>query len=136
VRTTLLGQLSLLWLIDALADVDGVQVISANTDGLTLKVHRDLVDWVKREMNRATGEIDLSLSWQQYRMIARRDVNNYIAVTAEGKVKAKGSYGYDQNDLGRKATQPDRRRRGAGVLHQRRAAGGHHPRLCRYQGIP
>jgi hypothetical protein len=104
VRTTLLGQLSLLWLIDALADVDGVQVISANTDGLTLKVRLPLVDWVKSEMNRAAAEIDLSLSWQQYRMIARRDVNNYIAVTAAGRVKAKGSYGYDQNDLGRKAT--------------------------------
>jgi hypothetical protein len=104
VRTTLLGQLSLLWLIDALANVDGAQVISANTDGLTLKVRLPLVDWVKGEMNRAAAEIDLSLSWQQYRMIARRDVNNYIAVTAAGKVKAKGSYGYDQNDLGRKAT--------------------------------
>ncbi len=46
----------------------------------------------------------MSLSWAEYRLIARRDVNNYIAVTPEGKVKAKGSYGYDQKDLGRKAT--------------------------------
>jgi hypothetical protein len=104
VRTTLLGQLSLLWFIDALAEVEGVSVISANTDGLVLKTRRDLVEWVKGEMNRAAGEIAMSLSWAEYRLIARRDVNNYIAVTAEGKVKAKGSYGYDQRDLGRKAT--------------------------------
>ena len=44
------------------------------------------------------------MSWAEYRLIARRDVSNYIAVTTRGKVKAKGSYGYDQMDLGRKAT--------------------------------
>ncbi len=135
VRTTLLGQFTLLWFIDALAAVDGVTVLSANntdeaqvapgagdngapplgggpdeagvlsanTDGLTLKVRRDQVDQIKAEMNRKATEIDLSLSWAEYRMIARRDVNNYIAVTTDGKIKAKGSYGYDQKDLGRKA---------------------------------
>jgi len=38
----LLGQLTLLWIIDALANAEGVEVISANTDGITLKVRRDL----------------------------------------------------------------------------------------------
>src|SRR5712671_2335490 len=32
VRTTLLGQFTLLWFIDALAAIDGVQVISANSN--------------------------------------------------------------------------------------------------------
>ena len=55
-------------------------------------------------MYRAAAGVNLSLSWQEYRLIARKDVSNYLAVTPQGKVKAKGSYGYDQNDLGRKAT--------------------------------
>jgi hypothetical protein len=105
VRTTLFGQLTLLWLIDALVGVEGVEVISANTDGLTIKVRRDLVEWIKREMNRAASLIDMTLSWSEYRLIARRDVNNYVAVPASGgAAKCKGSYGYDRNDLGKKAT--------------------------------
>ncbi len=104
VRTTLLGQLTLLWIIDALANAEGVKVISANTDGITLKVRRDLVDWIKSQMNQAAASIDMTLSWSEYRLIARRDVNNYIAVPAVGgKAKCKGSYGHDRSDLGKKA---------------------------------
>src|SRR5712671_6015608 len=57
VRTTLLGQLTLLWIIDALADAEGVEVISANTDGVTLKVRRDKVDSIKSQMNQAAASI-------------------------------------------------------------------------------
>jgi hypothetical protein len=104
IRTTLIGQFTLLWFVDALTDVEGVEVISANTDGLTIKVRRDRVDWVKREMTRAAAQVDLTLSWSEYRLIARRDVNNYLAVPVTGdKVKEKGAYGYDRKDLKKKA---------------------------------
>ena len=72
-RTTLLGQFTLLWFIDALAGIDGVQVISANTDdegadtdgvavisantdGLTLKVRRDSAERVKTVMTSMATE--------------------------------------------------------------------------------
>ena len=104
IRTTLLGQFTLLWFVDALAVIEGAEVISANTDGLTIKVRRDRVDVVKHEMNRAAAHSDLTLSWSDYRLIARRDVNNYLAVSAAGdKVKAKGAYGCDRTDLKKKA---------------------------------
>ena len=51
-------------------------------------------------MNQAAASIDMTLSWSAYRLIARRDVNNYIAVPAVGgKAKCKGSYGHDRSDL-------------------------------------
>ena len=87
-----------------MAVIEGAEVISANTDGLTIKVRRDRMDVVKNEMNRAAAHWDLALSWSDYRLIARRDVNNYLAVSAAGdKVKAKGAYGCDPTDLKKKA---------------------------------
>ena len=105
VQTTLLGQLTLLWLVDALTLLDGVEVISANTDGATVRVRRDAAGVVKREMDRAAAQINLELSWSEYRLIARRDVSNYIAVATDGSLKGKGAYSYDRTDLKKKATQ-------------------------------
>ena len=104
VRTTLLGQLTALSLIDELSTIPGVEVISGNTDGMTLKVRRELVDEVKAKLNAATEAIGMTLSWEEYRLIARRDINNYIAVPSNGgPVKRKGAYGHNWEDLGKKA---------------------------------
>jgi putative DNA primase/helicase len=102
--TTLLGQLTLFTLIDILAGAEGVEVISANTDGLFLKVRRDRVGWVRETLDGAVAAFDLTLSWAEYKLLARRDISNYIAVTTDGAVKAKGAYGRDPSDLGKKAT--------------------------------
>ena len=104
VRTTLLGQLTALWLIDELSFIPGVEVISGNTDGMTLKVRREQADEVKGRLNAATATIGMTLSWEEYRLIARKDINNYIAVPANGDpVKRKGAYGHNWEDLGKKA---------------------------------
>ena len=68
VRTTLLGQLTALSLIDELSTIEGVWVISGNTDGMTLKVRRDLVDEVKAKLTAATDTINMTLSWGDIRL--------------------------------------------------------------------
>jgi len=91
-QTTLTGQLSLLMLIEEL-ELNGIQVVSANTDGIVTYYHESqipklqdiLFDW----------EIATSYTLEQtdYREIASRDVNNYIAVKLDGKTKCKGCFG-------------------------------------------
>ena len=91
IQVTITGQLLLLMLIERLEE-EGVQVISANTDGVVLKFRRDqkrivggiLFDW---EMD--TG---LTMERTRYRSLYSRDVNNYIAVLENGKIIAKGIY--------------------------------------------
>lgn len=91
VRTTITGQLALLMLIEMM-ELSGIQVVSANTDGIVLKVPRILLQQAKGVVawwERATG---LEMEYSPYRAIYSRDVNNYIAITDTGKVKRKGTF--------------------------------------------
>jgi hypothetical protein len=70
----------------------GHQVISANTDGLTLYIPRTELENVRRiykvweEMSR------FNLEESFYKFYLRRDVNNYLAVYEDGKCKYKGVF--------------------------------------------
>ncbi len=88
----LTGQLNLLCLIDGVEKIKGASVISANTDGITvryLRSDRDAVLKVFADNSKRTG---FEYEEVKYRKIAFKDVNNYIAITVDGKVKAKGLY--------------------------------------------
>lgn len=92
IRTTMSGQLALLMLIEMM-ELCGIRVISANTDGIVLRVPKLLRDIMRSTVawwERATG---LEMEYTQYRAIYMRDVNNYIALPAgEGKIKRKGVF--------------------------------------------
>lgn len=91
VRVTITGQLLLLMLIERLV-LSGIQVISANTDGLELRIPRGM-EWAAENIiqwwERRTGLV-MEASWR--RALYSRDVNNYIAIDEDGKVKRKGVY--------------------------------------------
>ena len=89
--TTITGQLSILMLIEAL-DRYGIPVVSANTDGIVVKARRadegklrKIVKLWERITNLETEETD-------YTSIHSRDVNSYIAIKTDGKVKTKGFF--------------------------------------------
>lgn len=92
VATTMDGQLSLLMLIEMM-ELCGISAVSANTDGVVLRVPKHLRDIMRSTVawwERTTG---LEMEFTQYRAIYMRDVNNYIALPAgEGKVKRKGVF--------------------------------------------
>ena len=92
-RVTLNGQLLLLMLIEALTSA-GAQVLSANTDGVTIRATRELLDGRLRDVV-ATWErtAGLTVEHTPYRALFRRDVNNYLAVGMDGTLKARGSFG-------------------------------------------
>jgi hypothetical protein len=97
VQVTVGGQLALLMLIERL-ELAGIEVISANTDGITCYVpphlHAVYLDIVS-QWEAATG---LVTEETEYRSVYSRDVNNYMAVKPDGKIKAKGVYLNAYND--------------------------------------
>jgi len=91
VQVTITGQLSLLLLIESL-ELAGIQVVSANTDGIVMLCPRRLQSSYVRviaEWEFFTGfETDETV----YQSVHSRDVNNYIAICHDGKIKAKGAF--------------------------------------------
>lgn len=91
IQTTVTGQLSLLMLIEAL-EIVGIRVVSANTDGIVIKCPRARhaeMEGIVADWEKATG---FQTEETSYRAIYSRDVNNYIAIRADGTIKAKGAY--------------------------------------------
>lgn len=89
---TLTGQLNLLCLIADLIKHKNVKVLSANTDGIMVgypKAQRDKVLKTVAANSKHTG---FEYEETQYRKVAMKDVNNYIAITVDNKVKSKGLY--------------------------------------------
>lgn len=92
---TLNGQLLLCKLAENLMAIPGLQLIQANTDGLTLYVprsHRADFDRCVKEWETLTK---LTMEANEYRRMFTRDVNNYIAEYMNGKRKRKGAYEWD-----------------------------------------
>lgn len=91
IQVTITGQLSLLMLIEML-ELQGISVVSANTDGVVIKCPRHLVntmDAVVFTWEQMTG---FETEATEYRALYSRDVNNYIAVKTDGTAKLKGVY--------------------------------------------
>lgn len=91
IQTTVTGQLALLMLIEA-HEIQGIPVVSANTDGMVIKCPRPLVpvsEFLIKHWEQNTG---LEMESGEYAAIYSRDINNYFAVKPDGEVKRKGAY--------------------------------------------
>jgi hypothetical protein len=102
-KCTVFGQLTLLTFVDLL-QVEGVDIVSSNTDGITFRVCRDIESLVRGACDELATEMGYELEWVTYSKLFRRDINNFVAIGADGKLKCKGAYAFDPNDLGKKAT--------------------------------
>ena len=71
-----------------------VQMIQANTDGLTVKVHRSAVAWMHEVCATWESHTGLQLESVQYSAMFIRDVNSYLAVKQNGGIKRIGAYAY------------------------------------------
>lgn len=91
IQVTITGQLSLLMLIEAL-ELSGVEICSANTDGIVMKYPRIMQDVVDRTVKEWEAQTSFETEATEYSALYSRDVNNYVAVKPDGKVKTKGAY--------------------------------------------
>jgi hypothetical protein len=91
IQVTVTGQLALLMLIEELESND-IPVVSANTDGIVIKCPVEkhaLAEYLIWDWELATG---FTTEEARYTALYSRDVNNYIALKADGKAKLKGAY--------------------------------------------
>lgn len=89
---TITGQLNLLILIEELERIEGVTTLSANTDGIMLAYPRSAAAAVQAVFDANSAATGFEYEQTPYREIAMRDVNSYLAVTTDGKVKRKGAF--------------------------------------------
>ena len=91
-QTTVTGQLCLLMLIERMESA-GIVIRSANTDGIVCHAPRTL----ERTFQKVAWDWMLGTSFNlertDYELLASRDVNNYLAVKTDGKMKGKGVFG-------------------------------------------
>lgn len=87
---TINGQMFLLMLIESL-ELNGFEVISANTDGVTSIVPKHRSEEYKKICKEWEKYCGFSLSFTKYIKYVRRDVNNYVA-QSEYEVKQKGCF--------------------------------------------
>jgi len=89
IAVTLTGQLALLMLIDR-AEAAGIQVVSANTDGIVFRCPRDRCDDLTALTAQWSTDTGFDLEDTEYRSLYSQSVNSYIAIKPDGKAKIKG----------------------------------------------
>lgn len=95
---TINGQLQLLQLAELFHMIPGIQLIQANTDGITALVPREQEPFFQYWCNEWEALTGLQLEHATYDRMWIRDVNNYIAIDTKGKIKRKGAYWYPLTD--------------------------------------
>lgn len=84
-KVTFRGQLSLLMLLEKYYLLGGVELISANTDGIVIHYPKELDDKVQEIHDEWEKITDSILEDTFYKQIINRDVNNYIAEIIDKK---------------------------------------------------
>jgi hypothetical protein len=89
--TTITGELSLLMLIEQY-ELNGIHVISANTDGVTIQIDKNKIDKM-HELNKWWMELtSYELERTDYQKIIFSTVNDYLAIKTNGEIKKKGDF--------------------------------------------
>lgn len=88
---TLTGQFTLLMLIEWL-EAAGASTLSANTDGIAIRYSKDKEELVQKVVARFSEVSRFMFEFTPYRVLAMKDVNNYIAVKPDRSLKIKGIY--------------------------------------------
>lgn len=93
--TTIGSQIDLLMLIESL-EINGIHIISANTDGIVCLFDKSLdsiyyqvcKNWEKLVDNADLGQLE----YIDYKLLAQTSVNDYIAIKLNGESKTKGDF--------------------------------------------
>ena len=93
IHVTLSGQLFLLMLIERI-EAAGIPVVSANTDGIVIKCPKSKREKLDQIVEQWEKETDFKTEETKYRILASRDVNNYVAMYATPTKNRDGSTTY------------------------------------------
>lgn len=90
-RLRLIGQLILTKCIEVCI-INNWQVVSANTDGIEVIVPKHQIKQYQDILDITCRKFKLDLEHEFYKQIIYKNVNNYIAVTKDEKIKQKGFF--------------------------------------------
>lgn len=88
-KVTINGQLMTMTLVEEL-ELNGIHIVSANTDGIVIKLPRDkkeIFDDIVKRWNKTNR---MNADSEEYKAYYCRDVNNYFAIWTNDKVDYKG----------------------------------------------
>ena len=89
--TTITGELSLMMLIEQY-ELNDIHVISANTDGVTIKIKKELIP-LMYDINKDWMDLtQYELERTDYSKIIFSTVNDYLAIMTNGEIKKKGDF--------------------------------------------
>lgn len=94
-KITINGQLSLCLLAEKLLEIPKLKIIQVNTDGITVALLRRFKEQYNSICSVWQQQVKLDLEFVDYSRMIIRDVNNYISLYTNGKVKRKGAYQYE-----------------------------------------
>ena len=89
-QVTINGQLMTMTLIEEL-ELNDIHVISANTDGIVIKLPRDKFNVYKEITTRWNETNKMGADFEEYDLIVSRDVNNYFDIQTDGTIEYKGA---------------------------------------------
>jgi hypothetical protein len=90
-RMRILGQLILTVLTEK-AILKGYKVISQNTDGIELIIHKSEIENYYQIVKEVEDKYKVTFEHDFYKKIVYSSVNDYIAITESGKLKKKGLF--------------------------------------------
>ncbi|MCQ2059769.1 MAG: hypothetical protein MJY71_08100 [Bacteroidaceae bacterium] len=87
-------------IVDLIEKIEGFcELIQSNTDGILIKIKKDDFDKLDDAVYEWEERTGLHMSFDLYKRIVQKDVNNYIAVDLDGNIKSKGGYVKELSDL-------------------------------------
>ena len=89
-QVTINGQLMTMTLVEAL-ELEGIHVISANTDGIVLKLPKGKEEVFKSITEAWNKANKMSADGESYKILVSRDVNNYFDIQTNGDIEYKGA---------------------------------------------
>ena len=88
-QVTINGQLMVMMVVEAL-ELDSIHVVSANTDGIIVKLPKDKEEDFKRITDDWCAQNKLGADSERYKLFVTRDINNYFDIQSNDKVEYKG----------------------------------------------
>lgn len=89
-KVTINGQLMIMMLCEEL-ELNGIKVISANTDGIVVKLYEDKIETFNTIADNWKQLTGLDADSEEYKCYINRDINNYIIQEFNGKITYKGA---------------------------------------------
>jgi len=96
-KVTINGQLLLLMLAERLNRL--ADVVYANTDGLTIRVRKDVLDEIVKMCDDFSREINIPIEFARYKKMFIKNCNSYVVLKDNDELKLKGDYASFRDDI-------------------------------------